>query len=128
MRPPAARETAGEGARPPTGQPGAHTWEDHRAQPDAHGQLPLGYAHVDIDRERRQGVPEVVYGPGKSVGQIRGIVASLLTNNRGPVLVTRVEKDTAVAVTDALPGGHYEAAARLLVWRPAPPGPSTSSS
>ncbi|MFD7906520.1 nickel pincer cofactor biosynthesis protein LarB [Kitasatospora sp. NPDC059747] len=79
----------------------------------------LGFAQVDIGREQRQGLPEVVYGPGKTPGQIRAIVAELLRDNSGPVLVTRVDPGTAGEVLDHLPAGSYDATAGLLVWRPA---------
>jgi NCAIR mutase (PurE)-related protein len=79
----------------------------------------LGFARVDLDREDRQGLPEVVYGPGKQPRQIRDIVRVLLTHNTGPVLVTRVDDETAGAVLAEVPGGRYDAASRLLVWRPA---------
>jgi NCAIR mutase (PurE)-related protein len=84
----------------------------------------LGWARPDTDREARQGVPEVVFAPGKSAGQIAEVVRSLLTANSGPVLVTRVEQPVAPEVLDRLadrPGGRYDAEARLLVWRPAAP-------
>ncbi|MEJ3654199.1 nickel pincer cofactor biosynthesis protein LarB [Actinomycetes bacterium KLBMP 9759] len=73
----------------------------------------------DTDRERRLGFPEVVYGPGKTVEQIVGVVRSLLAANDGPVLVTRLDPDTAGAVAAEVPGGTYDATARLVVWRPA---------
>lgn len=79
----------------------------------------LGFARVDLDREDRQGLPEVVYGPGKQPRQVRDIVRVLLTHNTGPVLVTRVDGDTAGAVLAEVPGGRYDTEARLLVWRPA---------
>lgn len=82
----------------------------------------LGFARVDLDREHRQGLPEVVYGPGKQPREIRDIVRTLLSHNTGPVLVTRVESETAGAVLAEVPGGRYDAVARLLVWRPAPGG------
>ncbi|MEU5262159.1 nickel pincer cofactor biosynthesis protein LarB [Amycolatopsis sp. NPDC021455] len=81
----------------------------------------LGFARVDLDREHRQGLPEVVYGPGKQPGQIAAIVQTLLAHNTGPVLVTRVERETARAVLAEVPGGRYSPGARLLVWRPAAP-------
>jgi len=81
--------------------------------------LDLGFARLDLDREHRQGLPEVVYGPGKTAGQITAIVAALLANNTGPVLATRIDADVARAVLGQLAGGRYEAEARLLVWRPA---------
>ncbi|MGP4021406.1 nickel pincer cofactor biosynthesis protein LarB [Saccharopolyspora sp. 5N708] len=80
----------------------------------------LGYARVDTDRESRQGLPEVVYAPGKQPAEISGIVTELLSRSAGPVLVTRVEADVAAAVE--VSGGTYHETARLLVWRPAPPG------
>jgi NCAIR mutase (PurE)-related protein len=84
--------------------------------------LDLGFARVDVDREARQGVPEVVYGPGKTAEQIAGIVAALLRHNQGPVLVTRCEAAQAEAVMTEVPGGRYDAEARLLTWRPAARG------
>jgi NCAIR mutase (PurE)-related protein len=82
----------------------------------------LGFATVDLDRERRQGLPEIVYGPGKTADEIAAIVGSLLAHCAGPVLVSRVETDTADTVLAAVPGGTYDAGARLLVWRPRPAG------
>jgi hypothetical protein len=79
----------------------------------------LGYARPDTDREARMGLPEVVYGPGKTTEQIVGVVRSLLAANDGAVLVTRLEPDAADEVTRQVPGGNYDRLARLLVWRPA---------
>ena len=83
--------------------------------------LDLGYARIDLDREARQGLPEIVYGPGKRVSEIAGIVTALLGRNTGPVLVTRVAPDVAAAVLDRVPGGRHDPDARLLAWRPARP-------
>ncbi|WP_231913882.1 nickel pincer cofactor biosynthesis protein LarB [Rhodococcus sp. LB1] len=74
---------------------------------------------VDFDRERRQGLPEVVYGPGKTVAEIVRIVRLLLGTNSGPVLVTRVSPDVAAEVMAGVEDGVYDHLARLLVWRPA---------
>ena len=82
----------------------------------------LEFATVDVDRERRQGLPEVVYGPGKTPAQIAEIVRVLLATATGPVLVTRIEADAAAAVRDAVPDGTYHEVARIVVWRPAQPG------
>ncbi|MFF7678905.1 nickel pincer cofactor biosynthesis protein LarB [Actinacidiphila glaucinigra] len=81
--------------------------------------LDLGYARLDIGREARQGLPEVVYGPGKTVEQIAGIVGNLLEHNSGPVLATRVAPETAAAVLERMDAGAYDEEARLLHWRPA---------
>ena len=82
----------------------------------------LGFATVDVQREQRQGLPEVVYGPGKTAPQMIAIVRTLLERNTGPVLATRVGAEAAGEVLAAVPGGRYDGAARLLVWRPAPAG------
>jgi hypothetical protein len=81
----------------------------------------LGWARPDTGREPRLGLPEVVFGPGKSAREITGVVERLLAANTGPVLVTRVERGVADEVLRVVPGGGYDEAARLLVWRPAPP-------
>lgn len=78
----------------------------------------LGFARVDVGREARQGLPEVVYGTGKTAPQIVSIVRTLLQHNDGPVLVTRVT--SASEILSSVPGGTYDEPARLLVWRPAP--------
>ncbi len=94
--------------------------------------LPLGFATVDLDRPRRQGLPEVVYAPGKQPAEIAAIVTALLDRTSGPVLVTRLEAGPAAEVAAELaragprgPAEHgpgsYDARARLLCWRPAPP-------
>jgi NCAIR mutase (PurE)-related protein len=83
----------------------------------------LGFARPDTDRETRLGIPEVVYGPGKTVEQIVGVVRSLLAANEGPVLVSRIDADPAAEVAAAVGGGGYDPVARLLVWRPAAPRP-----
>jgi NCAIR mutase (PurE)-related protein len=89
--------------------------------------LDLGFARLDLRREHRQGVAEVVYGPGKTREQMTAIVRGLLAHNTGPVLLTRVEAETADAVRGDVggPAGEYNAEARLLTWRPSPAGDFT---
>jgi NCAIR mutase (PurE)-related protein len=76
----------------------------------------LGYAAVDHHRELRQGIPEVVYGPGKSESQCVGIVGSLLSSGDGPVLLSRASEPQINAVLAAWPGGEVWDA--TVVWRP----------
>lgn len=87
--------------------------------------LDLGFARLDLGRERRQGLPEVVYGPGKTADQIAAIVTALLDYNTGPVLATRVEPEVAATILERVAGGGYDPEARLLVWRPANAGDFT---
>ena len=62
----------------------------------------LGFANVDLQRLERQGVPEVVYGAGKTAEQIAGILSSLLDAGQSPVLVTRLDAEKAAAVAAAV--------------------------
>src|ERR1700760_2762001 len=77
----------------------------------------LGFAKVDHHRALRHGMPEVVFGTGKTPDQISGIVGSLLAN--GPnVLVTR----TTAEVAHRLKGEHPEteyfpSSGAVRVWR-----------
>ena len=55
----------------------------------------IGYAKVDLHRELRQGVPEVIYGEGKTPEQIMGIINVLVSRSSKPILITRLSKDSA---------------------------------
>lgn len=82
----------------------------------------LGFARIDHHRELRQGLPEAVYGPGKTPEQCATIVAELLAGpSDGPVLLTRADDHQAEAALTRNPGGHREGT--TLVWRPAAPRP-----
>lgn len=75
-------------------------------------------ARVDTHRALRAGLPEVVYGPGKTVDQIREIVTALRESEQF-VLVTRIEREAAEQVVAGLGAGEYDAEARLLWFGPA---------
>ena len=68
----------------------------------------------------RQGIPEAVYGPGKTPEQCARIVGELLTNGHGPVLVTRTTEDQRKAIT-AEHGPGVGQAATVLYRAPAEP-------
>lgn len=55
----------------------------------------LGYAKVDHHRELRHGVPEVVFGAGKTPEQIIGIVSALKEHGDYNILVTRLTQEKA---------------------------------
>lgn len=83
----------------------------------------LGFANIDHHRRLRRGFPEVVFAPGKTLEQTQRIVERLIAGE-GPVLVTRVERDVASALSAAHPGGEHNALGRTLLWR-RPSGPGT---
>jgi pyridinium-3,5-biscarboxylic acid mononucleotide synthase len=73
----------------------------------------LGFARVDHHRELRQGVCEIVYGPGKSAQEVRAIVRRLLAGNEGPVLVSRTDGEQRAAVRE-----EADAAGLMVEERP----------
>ena len=94
----------------------------------------LGYAMVDHHRELRQGLPEAVYGPGKTPEQCVGIVGELLSSagrsrpaerggdapdaaGGGPVVLSRASGEQISAATAAFPGGVVTGS--TVVWRQA---------
>jgi hypothetical protein len=82
----------------------------------------LGFARVDHHRALRQGLPEAVYGPGKTVAQCVAIVGELLSEpDGGPVLLSRASEEQAAATVAAHPEGIRRGA--TVVWRAAPERP-----
>lgn len=67
----------------------------------------MGFATVDLDRERRTGFPEVVMGEGKTVEQVASI-AKRIYDASGVVLVTRSVEKAADAVSELIPSAQYE--------------------
>jgi NCAIR mutase (PurE)-related protein len=77
----------------------------------------LGFARVDLQRARRRGVPEVVFGAGKTPEQMLHIAKALRDADQR-VLITRVDSAAAAHVQAGLPDSEYDAQARCL-WAPA---------
>ena len=59
----------------------------------------LGYAKIDHHRSIRQGVPEIIYGAGKTPEQICGIMDAMKQAGQGRILVTRMAPEKAQAVS-----------------------------
>lgn len=55
----------------------------------------IGYAKIDLHRGIRQGVPEVIYGAGKTAEQIIGITEKMKLNGQNTVLITRLSSKAA---------------------------------
>ena len=90
----------------------------------------LGFARVDHHRDLRLGMPEAVYGPGKTPEHCAAVVDELLTATDGPVLLTRATEAQVKAVTAAAaalgvgvgPGTVAESGPlSTVVFRPASP-------
>jgi len=75
----------------------------------------VGDALVDHHRALRQGMPEAIYGPGKTPEQCVRIVGELLAHGTGAVVLSRASADQVTATTSAHPGGLV--ASGSVVWR-----------
>ena len=68
----------------------------------------LGYAKVDHHRALAQGVSEVIYGEGKTAGQILGICRSMESAGQKRVLITRLDSQKAQALSPDLDLEYFE--------------------
>lgn len=73
----------------------------------------LEHARLDHHRSLRTGLPEVVFGEGKSTAQLVEILAALL-KRQTVVLATRVDPAKAAQVQQEVQGLDYHPQARLL--------------
>ncbi|MEM6521814.1 MAG: nickel pincer cofactor biosynthesis protein LarB [Cyanobacteria bacterium P01_D01_bin.71] len=75
------------------------------------------FAKVDHHRLLRTGFPEVIWGPGKTVEQIVGIMRAM--RDRAPVVMaTRIEPGVARQIRQALPEAMYFETARICALVP----------
>ena len=77
----------------------------------------LGFAKVDHHRALRHGMPEVIFGLGKTSEEIIAIAGALL--DRSPnVLITRITPESAADVLGKFPEGeHFPRARAIRFWR-----------
>jgi pyridinium-3,5-biscarboxylic acid mononucleotide synthase len=79
-------------------------------------QLPfqdIGCAQVDHHRQLRQGMPEMIFGEGKTAEQIVAITAAM-SDRGGNILVTRLDNEKAGQILQRFPAACYHAEARCL--------------
>lgn len=85
-------------------------------------QLPfqdIGCAQVDHHRELRLGMPEVIFGGGKSVPQIELIMTAMAAKGSN-ILVTRLDIGKAGEIVRLFPGAVYHDDARCLTLEQQP--------
>ncbi len=83
----------------------------------------LGHTTLDTHRELRQGAPEAVFGAGKSAAQLVEILQHLHRSHQR-ALATRVNRDKARLVQEALPEANYNPVSRLLTMGSRPEAPA----
>src|SRR3954471_11400909 len=86
-------------------------------RPAPSAQLPA--ATVDLDRRRRCGYPEVIFGPGKTIEQICQIARALIEHGER-VLATRLDEKQAAGLLAAFPSGQFNNIAQTFRLGAAP--------
>jgi NCAIR mutase (PurE)-related protein len=76
----------------------------------------LGFAKVDHHRAIRNGMPEIIFGQGKSPEQVAAIFARLAKHG-GNVLATRATQQQFEAVRKVVIKADYQAIGRAIVLR-----------
>ena len=79
----------------------------------------MGFASLDLSRNKRNGFPEIIYGEGKTKEQIEKIIESL-EKEHFPVLATRVDSEKGQYLLEKIPHGFYYETARAFVVNPTP--------
>src|SRR5690554_2324794 len=75
--------------------------------------LDVGDAQIDLDRRRRCGFPEVIFGEGKTVEAIHRIATALLEDGVD-VLATRVTPEQAAVLEGHFPDARYNPLGRTF--------------
>lgn len=85
-------------------QTAADALSDISLQPDM---LVGNYADIDLHRHMRQGMPEVIYGAGKTAEQIVGIASAMKQKGLQNILITRLSEEKADEIAKALEFSYY---------------------
>ena len=59
----------------------------------------VGFAKIDFHRKIRQGVPEVIYGAGKTARQMLEIIDVMQENGQDRILITRLSEEAAETIS-----------------------------
>ena len=73
----------------------------------------LGFAQVDMHRALRKGFPEVIFGSGKTPGQVVGIATRILEREQR-ILITRIQGEHARALRRKFKRAVHHEAARCV--------------
>jgi NCAIR mutase (PurE)-related protein len=76
----------------------------------------MGFATLDTDRQKRTGIPEVIYASGKTNEQVC-LIARRLYEKGIDVLATRVNPEMAEAILTVIPDATYNLLARTVTWK-----------
>jgi NCAIR mutase (PurE)-related protein len=82
----------------------------------AESQGRIDFAHVDLERHRRCGFPEVIFCEGKTCEWVEGVVRKLIEAKQD-CLATRVNEDQSLHLARAFPQAEQDRLARTF-WLP----------
>ncbi len=81
-----------------------------------HGIDEMGFATIDTDRLHRTGIPEMIYGAGKTTEQVKQI-AERMYKNGSDVLASRITPEMGAAILSVIPEAKYNELARTISYR-----------
>ncbi len=73
----------------------------------------LGDVQLDLDRRRRCGYPEAIFGEGKSLATLQRLIERMIAE-KIDVLATRITPDIATMLTKQFPSARYNPVARTF--------------
>ena len=79
------------------------------------------FARLDLRRRERTGFPEVVFAPGKTAEELRGIVRELLAHDRRNILVSRLPREVLETMDIQDVEVRYYERSATAVFAPSPP-------
>ncbi|MCR4618633.1 MAG: nickel pincer cofactor biosynthesis protein LarB [Lachnospiraceae bacterium] len=83
----------------------------------------IGYAKIDMHRNIRQGMAEVIYGAGKTAPQIRGIVEKMREKGQNRILITRLAPEANEELKDIAEYTYYpDGRIAIVGGKPTPDG------
>jgi len=75
----------------------------------------LGFTRIDHHRSLRRGFPEVIWGQGKTSGQILSIMKQLKRKGQN-ILITRLEERKGKALQKVFPKSRYYSRSQVLTY------------
>jgi NCAIR mutase (PurE)-related protein len=81
----------------------------------------IGFAKVDLHRQIRKGVAEVIYGSGKTPEQVIAIIKTMQKNSQNTILITRLSPESADIVGGSFPLDYHPDARIGIIGEPPKP-------
>jgi pyridinium-3,5-biscarboxylic acid mononucleotide synthase len=76
----------------------------------------IDFAKIDHHRSLRQGIPEIIYGAGKTMEQIIGII-DVMSRGGNDAIVTRTNREVYESVRKRHEGALFNEQARMIILR-----------